>query len=290
MDIRELKYFLTVAHEGNFSRAADQLHITQPALSRQIMLLEDEIGVQLLERGKRHVTLTESGFLLAQRAKDILDLIDKTEREFSEQKNFVGGTVCVGCVETIAASFLSECIVDYAANYPEVMFNVYTSYTDDIRGKLDLGVLDIGILTEPAEIAKYDFAYLPIVDEWGAILERTHPLARQSEIRPSDLLKERLILPRRDVFQTEITSWLGKERGKANVVATHSLLTTSVLLVERGFGCAVGPKYSYEYCKSGKCVWLPFEPRKYLRHVMVWKKNTQLAPAVKKFIEMFAGM
>lgn len=290
MNIRELQYFLAVAHEGSFSLAAEKLHVTQPALSRQIKLLEDEIGAQLFERGKRHVTLTESGFLLVQRARDILELVEKTEQEFSEHKSFVGGTICVGCVETIAASFLSDCIADYANIYQEVKFKVYTSYTDDIRGKLDLGVLDIGILTEPAEIAKYDFAYLPIVDEWGAIIERRHPLAQQSEIYPSDLLKEKLILPRRDVFQTEITGWLGKERGKANVFATHSLLTNAVLLVERGLGCAVGPKYSYEYCKSDKCVWIPFAPRRYLRHVMVWRKNAQLAPAVKKFIEMFAGM
>ncbi len=103
MELRVLNYFLTVAKEGNITRAAELLHITQPTLSRQLIELESELGVQLFHRGKRQVTLTEAGILLQQRAKEIVSLVEKTQRDLENQMDMVGGAIAIGCVETTAS-------------------------------------------------------------------------------------------------------------------------------------------------------------------------------------------
>ncbi len=96
MELRVLNYFLTVAKEGNITRAAELLHITQPTLSRQLIELESELGVQLFHRGKRQVTLTEAGILLQQRAKEIVSLVEKTQRDLENQMDMVGGAIAIG--------------------------------------------------------------------------------------------------------------------------------------------------------------------------------------------------
>lgn len=90
MELRVLQYFLTVAQEEGINRAADVLHITQPALSRQLSQLEEEVGVKLFHRGARKITLTNEGILLKRRAEEILALVDKTEKELVEQEQLVG--------------------------------------------------------------------------------------------------------------------------------------------------------------------------------------------------------
>ena len=101
MELRVLKYFLTVADEGNITRAADILHVTQPTLSRQLMELESELGTLLLIRGKRSVTLTDEGFLFKQQAETIVELADKLEYTFKDQKDMICGTIRIGATEAV---------------------------------------------------------------------------------------------------------------------------------------------------------------------------------------------
>lgn len=110
MDLRLLEYFLAVAKAGNITKAAEQLHVTQPTISRQLMDLEESLGISLLTRGKRQITLTDAGFLFQQRAQEIVDLMEKTERDLAEQKDLAGGTVVIGCVESCASWTLADVI------------------------------------------------------------------------------------------------------------------------------------------------------------------------------------
>ena len=97
MEVRVLRYFLTVAREESITKAAEVLHITQPTLSRQLAQLEGELGVTLFSRGTRKISLTSEGMLLKRRAEEILELVDKTEQEMARQEELVEGTVAVGC-------------------------------------------------------------------------------------------------------------------------------------------------------------------------------------------------
>lgn len=160
MELRVLRYFTTMAQEGNISRAAEILHITQPTLSRQLMDLEKELESKLFIRGKKEITLTEEGMLLYQRAQEILELSERTKQELVHRNESISGLVSVGCVEGMGTRVLADMLRNFADKYPKMQFDLYNGYSDDIKERLDKGLLDVGLLMEPVELAKYDFVRL----------------------------------------------------------------------------------------------------------------------------------
>lgn len=187
MDIRVLRYFLTVVREENISRAAEFLFITQPTLSRQLQELEKELNTKLFIRGKSKITLTESGILLRRRAQELIELADKTEREFLFKEENIRGMISVGCGETMAVKALSEFIVAFSKEYPEVRFELYTGAADHIKEEIDRGLLDIGLLMEPIEIEKYDYIRLKQTERWGVLLRYDNPLCEKEAITAEDI-------------------------------------------------------------------------------------------------------
>ena len=157
MELRVLKYFLTVAREENITRAAALLHLTQPTLSRQLMNLEEELGVKLFNRSRYRIILTEEGMLLRRRAQEIVALSDKTEQELSREKNELTGEIAIGCGETQSMTFLSRQICAFRAQYPLVRFRIYSANADDIKERMEKGLLDLGLLMEPVDMGRYEF-------------------------------------------------------------------------------------------------------------------------------------
>ncbi|WP_347564850.1 LysR family transcriptional regulator [Clostridium intestinale] len=180
MEIRVLKYFLTVTRVENITKAAELLHITQPTLSRQLMQLEEELRAQLFLRGKNKITLTEEGMLLKRRVEEIIDLADKTEREFSEQDDLIGGEVFIGAAEINSMHVLADVIQGFREKYPRVKYNLHSGNADDVKEKIDKGLIDIGLLLEPVNIEKYDFIRLPQKETWGLLMSKDSPLAQKN--------------------------------------------------------------------------------------------------------------
>ena len=168
MELRVLKYFLAVAREENITKAAEFLHITQPTLSRQLMQLEEELNAQLFIRGKNRIVLTDEGMLLRRRAEEIVDLANKTEKEFLEQDNLVTGEIFIGGGETNAMHILARIIKEFKEEYPQIKYQFYSGNADDIKERLDKGLIDIGLLTEPVDIEKYEFVRLEQKEVWAA--------------------------------------------------------------------------------------------------------------------------
>ena len=160
MEIRVLRYFLTVVREESITRAAEVLHITQPTLSRQLSQMEDQMGVKLFVRGSRKISLTNEGLLLRRRAEEILELVDKTEQELIAQEEQVEGTVSIGCGDSRAVQRLPELIRTFHEKYPLVTFDLYTATADHVTDRMDRGLTDIGLLLEPVDLEKYDFIRL----------------------------------------------------------------------------------------------------------------------------------
>lgn len=285
MDIRLLEYFLAVAKYGTITRASEQLHITQPTISRQMMELEEALGAKLFIRGKRQVTLTEAGILLQQRAEQIVALMEKTRRDVTDQGDLLGGTVAIGCVETCASRMLPKAVKEFSARYPLVKYELYSADGDDIREKLDRGDIDFGILVEPVESAKYDFFRLPYEEVWGLAMRRDDPLAEKSGIRKGDLLSLPLILPRREIVQDHIAGWLGVDRGQLNVFAGHNLYNNAALLVEAGLGYLVCVKGCVEIGGGKELTFVPLLPERTTGHVLAWKKNRIFHSAANRFRE-----
>ena len=154
MEIRVLRYFLAVVREESITKAAELLHITQPTLSRQIAQLEEEMGIKLFDRGTRKIVLTNEGILLRRRAEEILELVDKTERELTDQDKMIGGKVSIGCGDLTAVQLLPKLIQSFHERYPAVTFDLYTATADHIRDRMDRGLTDVGLLLEPVSMEK----------------------------------------------------------------------------------------------------------------------------------------
>ena len=143
MEIRVLKYFLTVVREGGINRAAEALHITQPTLSRQLSQLEEEVGVQLFHRGSRKITLTDEGMLLRRRAEEILSLVDRTEKELAWPEELIEGRIVIGCGELAAMQVLPEIIASFHQQYPLVSYDFFTANADLVKEQMEKGLIDI---------------------------------------------------------------------------------------------------------------------------------------------------
>lgn len=179
MDTRVIKYFLTVAQTNNITHAAQQLHITQPTLSRQIIDLEKELGVTLFDRKQRRMTLTTEGILFQQRASTILSLIDHTKEELQNTEKELTGVIKIGCVVSKVSKFVMQTVYKFQKQYPNVKFNIYDGNGDLLRQRLDAGLDDLAVLIEPVEAAKYNFIVLPVREQWGLIVKSSDPLAKK---------------------------------------------------------------------------------------------------------------
>ena len=289
MEFRTLKYFLTVAREENITRAAALLHLTQPTLSRQLMQLEEELGVALFQRGRYQTVLTEEGVIFRQRAQEIVSLVEKTGREFSDQKDEVAGVLSVGSAESKAMWMLPEFLEEFSRRYPRVQFDMCSGCSDDVRDKVDRGLLDVGILTEPYEIARYEHIRFPQKDRWGLLMRRDDALASREGIRMEEMRDLPLIVPKRELLISEIAGWFG-DSGSLHPVATYNLLLSSVPLVERGLGYAVCMSGAGSIREGGNTCFVPFVPERAGGSVMIWKKNRPLNRPASLFVRMVREM
>jgi DNA-binding transcriptional LysR family regulator len=188
MEIRVLKYFLTVVREGGINRAAEALHITQPTLSRQLSQLEEEVGVQLFHRGSRKITLTDEGMLLRRRAEEILSLVDRTEKELAWPEELIEGRIVIGCGELAAMQVLPEIIASFHQQYPLVSYDFFTANADLVKEQMEKGLVDIGVLLEPIDMEKFDFIRLAGKERWVVLMRPDDPLADQETVSAGDLV------------------------------------------------------------------------------------------------------
>ncbi|MEC0111519.1 LysR family transcriptional regulator [Paenibacillus taichungensis] len=285
MELRVLNYYLTVAREGSITKAAEVLHVSQPNLSRQLKQLEEELGTILFFRGTKKITLTNDGILFQQRANEIISLVSKTTNEFTQQKESLAGTISIGCVESVASRMLSKVLRDFSERYPLVRYDLYSADGDDIREKLDKGLIDVGILLEPIETSKYNYIRLPYLEKWGVVMRRDDPLALRETIGLEEVSRLPLIPPRRMIVKNEISNWFGTTEEELQIVATHNLLTNASLLVEEKLGYAICVEGAHEIRGSRNTCFIPFAPIRTTGHVFAWRKSQIFNSATELFIQ-----
>lgn len=285
MEIRVLRYFLTVVREEGINRAAEVLHITQPTLSRQLSQLEEEVGVKLFHRGARKITLTNEGILLRRRAEEILSLVDRTERELVEQEELVDGRIVIGCGELAAVQVLPEIIETFHEKYPLVTYDIFTGNADLVKEQMEKGLIDIGVLLEPINIEKFDFIRLAGKERWVVLMRPDAPLADKEAVSTRDLENLPIILPRRTNVQNELTNWLGDSLQTMQVLFTSNLSTNSAIMVQKGLAYSIVIEGSVPFWDKEKIAYRPLCPELTANSVLTWKKQQPFSLAATKFIE-----
>lgn len=285
MDIRVLRYFLTVAKEQNITNAAESLNITQPTLSRQMMDLEEELGKKLFIRGKRKLQLTEEGAILRRRAEEILALSEKTKIEISSVTDNIRGDIYIGSAETKGISPIAEVIRELRRQFPEICFHFISGNPEEVKEKLDGGLLDFAIVIEPADISKYDFIRLPNIDTWGVLMRKDSALAENKSIKAADLENLPLIASDQVMVENALAGWMGRQHQPLNIVATYNLLFNASILVKEKVGYALCIDNIINTGDGTDFEFRPFEPPLKVGLHLVWKKHQALGKAAQKFLE-----
>ena len=285
MELRTLQYFLAVAQEQSITRAAELLHMTQPTLSRQLKELEEELGKQLFIRGSRKVVLTEDGMKLRRRAFEITELTEKTKNEIQMPEDDIAGDVFIGGGETRIMRCVTNAIAAISQEWPRITFNLYSGNAEDIREKLDSGLLDFGVFVGPAFMQGYDYIELPGKDTWGLLMREDHPLAAKQYIVPEDITGLQLVISRQSLSSNQLNGWMRKAPVKPNVTATYNLLYNASLMVESGVHCAVCLDGIVSTASGTGLVFRPFMPLLTVSSKLVWKKYQLFSRASEKFVE-----
>ena len=288
MELRMLKYFLTVVREKNISRAADALHITQPTLSRQMAQLEKELGTTLFTRG-RTLSLTDAGIMLRRRAEEVVALMEKIEDELSDRDE-VGGVISIGSGGLASFRDVAVAMTGFRKLYPKVSFHLYTNSAEYVKEQLEAGILDAGVFLEPTDMTGLDYVRMRNKERWGLLVAADHPLVKKAYIEREDLLGETLVVSGRSSVQGELEAWLKMPLSRLDIMATQNLIVNSALLVERGAASALTLEGAVDLFRSDKLVFRPLYPELLVGVVFAWKKVHSGLSAAEKFVEYFVGM
>ena len=284
MELRTLRYFTVVARELNITRAAEKLNMSQPPLSNQIKALEEELGVQLFIRGKRHLELTEEGALLLRRAVQMQELADKTRQELASLREGMTGTIYLSMVEGRAPFLAAQWIAGFREEFPLVRYNLWNGSSDDVLDRLRKGLADLAVIAAP-----YDTEHLegfPVGQEpWAAMLHPDHPLAKEpgDTIPLSSLVGEPLIVPSRKSRIESIRRWFGEIGAEPQILCEMSNYMDAAALSSQGVGVSIFPQTVG--VSNGLVVSkVVTQPARQAEYILVWNKGQAPSGLTREFI------
>lgn len=288
MELRVLNYFLTVAREESFSRAAEKLHLSQPTLSRQVRDLEEEFGKQLLIREPRRILLTDDGQLLRRRAEEILSLVEKTEGELLSSREDISGDIRIGAGESIHFVLIMEAAHQLQKQYPHIRFHIVTGDGSTTLNRLERGLIDFAFVYGQLDPAKYQELALPVRDQWVLFLRRDDELAKQKTITATDLWERPLLFSRQVLSPSthgdELLKWLKKPLDELHIAGSYTLLYNATLMVKEGLGYAISFDKLVNTTGTDLCT-RPLEPPIYTEPSLAWKKQQVFSKASQLFLQ-----
>jgi LysR family transcriptional regulator, hydrogen peroxide-inducible genes activator len=286
MEMHQLRYVVAVARSGNFSRAAEQCHVSQPSLSQQIQKLEDELGERLFDRMKREAKLTAHGEAFLRRAVKILEEVDAAKREATDAKNLLRGAVTVGVLPTIAPYLLPSVIAAFTEHFPGVEIIVQEDTTVRLL-KLALSYeIDLAIASEPIRDEQLIVREL-FTEELLLALPPGHPLTRNRAVRAADLGGERLIVMKEGhCLGDQALGFCDRRDVRPQISFRSAQLETIQALVCAGLGLSLIPAMAAQSKRGDLPEYRSFQaPRPQRKIVAVWPRQRPLGRAASEFLK-----
>ena len=284
MEIRVLRYFLEAAREGNITRAAARLHVSQPTMSKQLKDLEAELGKQLFTRTNYSIKLTEAGMLLRKRAEDIIALVDKTEAEFKSFDDSIGGNIYVGCPESDSIKYFARAVKRLQEKHPNVRCNMQSGNLEDVTERLDKGLLDFAIVMDFVDLAKYNYIDVPASDRWGVIMRKDDALAEKESLTLNELSDLPLICSRQGMA-VDFPKWFGNNGENLNIVATFNLSYNASVMVKEGIGYAITFDKLTDISSDSELCFIPITDVKNSEMKIIWRKYQVLSPIAELLLK-----
>jgi LysR family transcriptional regulator, transcription activator of glutamate synthase operon len=288
MELRQLRYLVALSEEKNFTRAAAREHIAQPALSQQIKHLEQELGLPLVERTTRRVTITDAGQMLVDRARRILAELDAAQDELQAARGIKTGHVTVGAMHTMGPIDISLVLAKFHSRHPGVELTVREDPSEALAEMLRVDELDLAFLSVTERIESHGLGlHQLIAEELVVILPPTHPLAQRNRVKMAELAGEHFISYREGSRLRELLVSAGREAGFEPDVRLESNESTRIrALVARGLGVAILPRSDALGYSDAIATAQLSEPDLARDITLAWRADRRLPPAVKEFLEL----
>ena len=283
MEIRTLRYFLAVAREENMSRAAEQLHVTQPTLSKALKALEDELGKKLFTRHSFSIALTEEGALLRSRAEDLVSMADKIEQEFSSLDDITGGDIYFGLAESYQIRYLAREIYSFKKLYPDLRYHITSGDTEQVTEKLDKGLLDLAVICEKPDEKKYRYILFPESDHFGAVFSSDSPLAQKERISAEDLVGLPLFTSEQS-WENDIRPWAKDSFPALHLEGSFRLAFNASLFVREKLGVLLTLSNLIDTSPQSGLVFRPLYPRLEMKMYLIWNKYRSFTPIAERFL------
>ena len=282
MELRVLRYFLAVAQKRNITKAAQELLISQPTLSKQLADLEDELGVQLFIRGHRQITLTDEGEYLQTRAREITQLAEQTALNIKGQE-VISGTISIGAGESIAMERIMRVLSEIIKDYSDVKVRLISGNADEMETALQHGSIDFAVLMANRSLDNYHHLQIPESDRWGLVMRKDDSLANKAEISPEDLADLPLLMSEQAIEEHRFQSWWGNLDRKMNIIGTYSLVFNAQLMVAQGSAYLVTFDHLINNANNSQLTFRPLAPALTETTNVIWKKNVTQSKAAQLF-------
>jgi LysR family transcriptional regulator, transcription activator of glutamate synthase operon len=288
MELRQLRYLVALAEELNFTRAAANEHVAQPALSQQIRRLEDELGLALVERTTRHVALTEAGEILVARARRALAELEGASTELQALRGMDTGHITIGAIHTMGPVDLSLPLALFHDRHPGVGLTVREDSSEEMAEMLRVDELDLAFLSVTERVEAHGLGLHQLVsEELVVLLPVDHALSGRPQVKMAELAEEQFIAFRVGARLRELLFAAGRQAGFEPRVTLESNESQRIRrLVARGFGVAILPRSDAERPGAEVAVSRLVEPSLRRDITLAWREGRRLPPATAAFLDL----
>lgn len=283
MELRVLNYFVATAQELNMTRAAQKLLVSQPALSRQIADLEDELGVKLFNRQPRHLTLTPAGQYLYEQAKEILTLASKTKSNL-QSSAVISGDLTIAAGESFAMQRLMNIVSNIIRDYPTVKIHILSGDYEFAERRLNTGAVDFAVIIGNLPLDNYASLQLPEKDTWGVLMTKDDPLAKKSAITAEDLVARNVLNSQQAENRKYFDSWFDNYKEQINIIGTVNLNFNGTLLVKNKAAIMLTLDKLANISDESNLTFRPITPMLKQPVTVIWKRETNLSPVADLFL------
>ena len=283
MELRVLNYFVATAQELNMTRAAQKLLVSQPALSRQIADLEDELGVKLFNRQPRHLTLTPAGQYLYEQAKEILTLASKTKSNL-QSSAVISGDLTIAAGESFAMQRLMNIVSNIIRDYPTVKIHILSGDYEFAERRLNTGAVDFAVIIGNLPLDNYASLQLPEKDTWGVLMTKDDPLAKKSAITAEDLVGRNVLNSQQAENRKYFDSWFGNYKEQINIIGTVNLNFNGTLLVKNKAAIMLTLDKLANISDESNLTFRPITSMLKQPVTVIWKRETNKSPVADLFL------
>lgn len=286
-DLQELQAFVAVAERASFRAAAEDLHLSQPALSRRIEKLEDLLGARLLERTTRRVSLTNVGRVFLERARSAIDELERAVLSIGDLAAQRGGLVTVACVPSVAYYFLPSVIRAYTERFPRIRVRIIDETANTVLNSIVTGRADFGISFFGTQEPDVDFKAV-LREDFVLAIRNDHPLARRRSVSWEELSEERFMTVAKESGNRLLIDDALAKSGKRTVSAFEvSHIMTLLGMVEAGLGVAAVPQLAMPLTRHATLTSLKLEHPRVTRTLgLIARRGRPLAPAAQQLYNM----